>query len=66
MMGARPAEVSNLENIDFVELLGLTHLCLLEQVLDLGLIKDDVGVGDWFLVYVGLLDQGQNVLPFLY
>ena len=55
-----------MENIELVELLGLTHLCLLEQVLDLGLIKDDVGVGDWFLVYVGLLDQEQNVLPFLY
>ena len=52
-------------NVNLVELVGRGHLGLLGQVLDLGLVKDDVGVGGWFFVYVGLLDHKQDVLPFL-
>ena len=64
MMGAGPAAVSNMGNVNLVELVGRGHLGLLGQVLDLGLAEDDVGVGGWVLVHVGLLDHKQDVLGF--
>ena len=38
------------------------HLCLLAQILNLGLAEHNIGIRGGVLVYVGLVDNKQDVL----
>ena len=46
----------------YLKFLGSLHLSLLGEILNLGLAKDNVGVGGRVLVNVRLVDHEQDVL----
>merc|ERR1712029_93361 len=59
---SRSSHLSRLRNLSSLELFCSMHLSLLTQIFNLGLSKDNVGVGSRVLVYIRLVDDEEDIL----
>merc|ERR1719422_1108450 len=59
---SRSSHLSGLRNLSSLELFCSLHLSLLTQIFNLGLSKDDVGIGSRVLVDIRLVNDKEDVL----